>query len=188
MATWATRFLNQKGIHFELIEYMHEKKGAMFAAERMGFPIERTIKTLIVDLGRKRYIIVLMPGDKNVDLESLARAYSVPRAAMADMSTAERLTGYLVGGISPFGTKQNLPVVMEAGLLKFDKVAINAGKRGVMLIMDPKDVLLAVNGDVLGLAQDQATTPIKSPSDFIRKKTMTDPKGLRLTETVSGSG
>ena len=154
MSTQATRFLNQKGIHFEVVEYVHEEKGAMFAAEAMGFPLERTIKTLVVDLGRKRYIIVLMPGDKNVDLKSLARAYSVQRAAMADMSTAERLTGYLVGGISPFGTKQNLPVVMEAGLLKFDKVAINAGERGVMLIMDPKDILLAVNGDVLGIPQN----------------------------------
>ena len=154
MSTQATRFLNQKGIHFEVVEYVHEEKGAMFAAEAMGFPLERTIKTLVVDLGRKRYIIVLMPGDKNVDLKSLARAYSVQRAAMADMSTAERLTGYLVGGISPFGTKQDLPVVMEASLLKFDKVAINAGERGVMLIMDPKDILLAVNGDVLGIPQN----------------------------------
>lgn len=125
----------------------------MFAAQAMGFPLERTIKTLVVDLGRKCYIIVLMPGDENLDLKSLARAYSVPRAAMADTSTAERLTGYLVGGISPFGTKQKLPVVMEAGLLEFDKVAINGGKKGIMLTMDPKDILLAVNGDVLGIDQ-----------------------------------
>ena len=121
----------------------------MFAAQAMGFPLERTIKTLVVDLGRKRYIIVLMPGDKNVDLKTLARAYSVPRAAMADTSTAERLTGYLVGGISPFGTKQNLPVVIEPSLLECNKVAVNAGKRGVMLIMDPKDILLAVDCDLL---------------------------------------
>ncbi len=154
MSTRTIEFLNQKGIHFEVVEYVHEEKGAVFAAEAMGFPIERTIKTLIIHLGRKRYIIVLMPGDKNLDLKSLARAYSVPRAAMADTSTAERLTGYLVGGISPFGTKQDLPVVMEASLLKFDKVAINAGERGVMLIMDPKDILLAVNGDVLGIPQN----------------------------------
>lgn len=149
MSTQAIRFLNQKGIHFEVVEYVHEEKGAMFAAQAMGFPLERTIKTLVVDLGRKRYIIVLMPGDKNVDLKTLARAYSVPRAAMADTSTAERLTGYLVGGISPFGTKQNLPVVIEPSLLECNKVAVNAGKRGVMLIMDPKDILLAVDCDLL---------------------------------------
>ena len=152
MSTRAIRSLNQKGIHFNVIEYEHEKKGAVFAAESMGFPLERTIKTLVVDLGHKGYIIVLMPGDKNIRMKRLAGAFSVKRAAMADMATAERLTGYLVGGISPFGIKQDLPVVMEAGLLEFDKVAINGGKRGVMLIMEPNDILLAINGDVLSLA------------------------------------
>ena len=157
MSTRAIRFLDQKGIDFEVIKYEHVEKGAVFASEAMAFPVERTIKTLVVDLGRTGYVIVLMPGDKNIDLRSLARTYSVKRAAMADMSTAERLTGYLVGGISPFGTTQYLPVAMEASLLKFDKVAVNAGQKGVMLIMDPKDILLAVNGDVLGIPQNQAT-------------------------------
>ena len=105
--------------------------------------------TLVVDLGRTGYVMVLMPGNKNIDLRSLARSYSVKRAAMADTSTAERLTGYSVGGISPFETKQNLSVVMEASLLRFDKVAVNAGKRGLMAIMAPKDLLWLVNGDVL---------------------------------------
>ena len=149
MSTRAIKFLSQKGIYFKVKEYEHEEKGARFAAEAMDFPLERTIKTLVVDLGQKGYILVLMPGEKNIDLKRLAKAFSVKRAAMADSSTAERLTGYLVGGISPFGTKQNLPVFMEAGLLEFDNVAINAGKRGVMLILDPKDILQAVNGDIL---------------------------------------
>ena len=147
MSTRAIKFLNQKGIHFEVIEYKHEEKGAQFASEAIGFPLKRTIKTLIVDLEPKGYIMMLMPGDKNIDLKRLAEAFSVKRAAMADTTTAERLTGYLIGGISPFGTKKDLPVVMEASLLKFDKVAINAGKRGVMLIMDPKDILLTVDGN-----------------------------------------
>ena len=131
------------------MEYVHEEKGAAYAAEVMGFPIERTIKTLVVDLGRKGYVIVLMPGDENIDLKSLANAYSVKRAAMADMPTAERVTGYLVGGISPFGTTQNLPVLVEESLLRFDKVAVNAGKRGLMIIVDPNDLLSLVDGDVV---------------------------------------
>jgi Cys-tRNA(Pro)/Cys-tRNA(Cys) deacylase len=59
---------------------------------------------------------------------------------MADTPTAERITGYLVGGISPFGTKQKLQVVMEADILSFDKILINAGQRGTMLLMAPADV------------------------------------------------
>jgi Cys-tRNA(Pro) deacylase len=153
MSTRAIKFLKQKNIRFEVRKYLHEKKGAKFAAQAMGFPVERTIKTLVVDLDQKGYIMILMPGDKNIDLKKLAGAFSVKRAAMADTATAERLTGYLVGGISPFGTKQNLPVVMEESLLECDSVAINAGKRGVMLVMDPKDILQAVNGNLLDLGK-----------------------------------
>ena len=149
MSTRATEFLNRKGIPFKVVEYAHDKKGAIFASEAIGFPLERTIKTLIVHLDRKGYFIVLMPGDKTINLKRLAGAYSVKRAAMADMPTAERLTGYLVGGISPFGTKQNLPIVVEESLLNFNRVAINGGRRGLMLIMNPKDILLATNCDVL---------------------------------------
>ena len=151
ISTRAIKFLSQKKIPFDVVEYEHEKKGAVFAAKSLGFPLGRTIKTLIVDLGSKGCIIALMPGDKSIDLKKLAAALSVKRAAMADTSTAERLTGYLVGGISPFGTKKVLPVVMEAGLLEFDKVVINAGRRGRMLIMEPKDILRAMNVDVLSL-------------------------------------
>jgi len=70
---------------------------------------------------------------------------------MVDTATAERVTSYLVGGISPFGAKQNLPTVIEKGLLKFDKVAINAGQRGVMLIMAPGDIVKALDCEVAGI-------------------------------------
>lgn len=146
MSTRAIKFIEHKNIHFEVIKYPHEEKGAKFAAQAMGFPVEKTIKTLVVDLGHKGYVMVLMPGNKNIDLKKLAGTFSAKRAAMADTATAERLTGYLVGGISPFGTKQDFPVVMEECLLECDKVAINAGQRGVMLVMDPQDILLAVDG------------------------------------------
>jgi len=153
MSTRAIKFLKQKGVSFGIKRYRHEEKGARFAAWALGFPLEKTIKTLVVDLGPKGYVMVLMPGDKNIDLKKLAAALSVKRAAMADTATAERLTGYLVGGISPFGTKQDLPVVMEECLLEYDRAAINAGQRGIMLVMDPQDILLAVDGTSSDLAK-----------------------------------
>jgi Cys-tRNA(Pro)/Cys-tRNA(Cys) deacylase len=155
MSTRAIKFLKQKGVSFEVKKYQHEEKGARFAAQAMDFPLEKTIKTLVVDLGHKGYVMVLMPGDKNIDLKKLSAVFSVKRAAMADTATAERLTGYLVGGISPFGTKQVLPVVMEECLLEFDRVAINAGQRGVMLVMAPKDILSALNGNSSTLAKTE---------------------------------
>ncbi|MDM8550836.1 aminoacyl-tRNA deacylase [Desulfobacterales bacterium HSG2] len=153
MSTRAINFLKKRDIPYEAVEYVHEEKGAVFASEAIGFPIERTIKTLVVDLGNKRYAMALMPGDRQLALKHIARACSVKRAAMADTATAERLTGYSVGGISPFGTKQRLPVVMEESLMKFDKVAINAGQRGIMLILSPGDIVKVLRCDVSEIAR-----------------------------------
>ena len=145
MSTRAIQYLNNKGIKFKVVEYEHDEKGAKFAARAIGFPLERTIKTLVVDLGNKKYSFALMPGDKQLALKKFAKVCDVKKAAMGDTATAERLTGYLVGGISPFGAKQNLPTVIEKGLLKFDKVVINAGQRGVMLIMAPGEIVKALD-------------------------------------------
>ena len=152
MPTRAIRYLKQKEIPFEVVTHDHEEKGVEFAARSVGFPVERTIKTLVVDLGPKKYAFVLMPGDKQLDLKHLAHACAVKKAAMVDADTARRLTGYQVGGISPFGSKQRLPVAMEESLLAFDRVLINAGQRGVMLMMSPGDIANALDCTVAGYA------------------------------------
>ena len=152
MSTRAIKFLKQKGIPFEVIKYEHEEKGAEFAAKAIGFPIAGTIKTLVVDLGNKQYGFVLMPGDKKLALKCFAKVCSIKRAAMVDTSMAERLTGYVVGGISPFGSKQRLMVVMEESLLEFEKVLINGGQRGIMLVMAPGDIVKALNCKISSIA------------------------------------
>ena len=140
MSTRAIQFLKQKKISFESITYRHEEKGAAFAAGATGFPLKKTIKTLVVDLGRKQYVLVLMPGDRRLSMKRLASCCGAKRAAMVDVPTAERVTGYRVGGISPFGIRRNLPVVMDQDILCFDRVLINAGQRGHMLLMTPDDI------------------------------------------------
>lgn len=147
-STRATQYLKSRGISFELIRYEHEEKGAVFAAKATGFPLERTIKTLVADLGTSSYVLALMPGDRELSLKHLANACSVKRAQMADVQTAERITGYLVGGISPFGTRRQIPALMESSLLKHERVVINAGQRGLMLKMDPQDIKNALKCSV----------------------------------------
>ncbi len=154
MSTRAIKYLKQKDITFEVIKYEHEEKGAEFVAKAIGFPVEKTIKTLVVELGREKYSFALMPGVKQLDLKRLAKACSVKRAAMVDIATARRLTGYQVGGISPFGSKQRLPVVMEESLLEFDKVLINTGQRGIMLMMTPGDIVKALDCTVSSFARE----------------------------------
>jgi len=144
MSTRAIQYLKQKKIPFEVIRYEHGEKGAIFAARATEYPLEATVKTLVVDLGAKHYCLVLMPGDKQLSMKLLAKANGVKRAAMVDIPTAERITGYLVGGISPFGIKQKIPVVMDEGVLQFDKILINAGQRGAMLMIDPADIRKAL--------------------------------------------
>ena len=124
MSTRAIRFLKQRKIPFSVVKYNHEEKGAEFAALATAFPLKKTVKTLVVDLGEKHYCIVLVPGDKQLSMKRLAKVWSVKRAAMVDVQTAERITGYFVGGISPFGTRKKLPVVMESGILKYKKIMI----------------------------------------------------------------
>ena len=153
MSTRAIQFLKQKRIPFEIIKYDHEEKGAEFAAGSTGFPLAATVKTLVVELGEKKYALVLLPGDRQLSMKRLAKACGVKRAAMADTRTAERLTGYQVGGISPFGTKQKLPVVMEGDIWTLDKILINAGQRGTMLKMAPADIRKALAAKVAVLAQ-----------------------------------
>jgi Cys-tRNA(Pro)/Cys-tRNA(Cys) deacylase len=145
MTTRAANFLKKENINFELVKYDHQEKGAVFAARATGYPLERTVKTLVVDLGEKRFCLALVPGDRQLDFKLLAGLCSVKKAAMADTATAERLTGYLAGGISPFGTRQTLPVVMEKEILSFMEVLVNAGRRGVMLRMKPADVRRAAD-------------------------------------------
>ncbi len=73
MSTRAIQILEQKKIPFEVVKYNHEEKGAKFASKASGFPLERTVKTLVVDLGEKQYTLVLMPGDKQLSMKRLAR-------------------------------------------------------------------------------------------------------------------
>jgi len=153
MSTLAIQYLKQKKIAFEVIRYEHSEKGAEFAARATGYPLAQTVKTLVVDLGEKGYALVLLTGDKQISMKRLAGVCEVKRAAMADTKTAERLTGYLIGGISPFGTRQRLPIIMDESIFGFDQILINAGQRGRMLRLAPVDIQTSLGCTVANVAQ-----------------------------------
>ena len=155
MSTPALRFLKQRNVPHRVETYEHLEKGARFAASALDYPIERTIKTLVVELSPGGYVLVLMPGHLQADLKALAASLKAKKAALADAATAERLTGYQVGGISPFGTKRRLPVYIEQSLADFSEVAINGGRRGTMLKMDPQDILKALGARTLELGRPE---------------------------------
>ena len=153
MSTRAISYLKKKRIPYEVIKYEHREKGAEYAASATGYPLEHTVKTLVVELDRKSYCLALLPGHRELDIKKLATFLSVKRTAMVDIKTAERLTGYLVGGISPFGTQQRLETIMESGILESEEILINAGQRGVMLKMAPEDIVTALDCKVMSIAR-----------------------------------
>lgn len=152
MSTRGIQFLQQKGIACEVVTYDHREKGAQFAARAIGFPLPQTIKTLVVCLDAKRYVLVLMSGDRDVSMKKVAKVGGAKRAEMADAASASRLTGYQVGGISPFGARKRLPILMEADLQQYPQVMINAGRRGIMVKLDPADIVFALEPTVADLS------------------------------------
>jgi len=135
--TPAMRHLDKLDIAYESREYDHRVKGAEFAAEALGWPVKAMIKTLVVRLSNGDFVFCLMPGDKVLSLKKLARAAGVKEARMAKPVEAERQTGYLTGGISPFGARKALPVWLDESILESERIGINGGKRGNILFLDP---------------------------------------------------
>lgn len=144
MTTRGIKFLKKKKILHEVVKYDHKEKGAEFAARAAGFPLAQTIKTLVVALDNNRWALVLMPGDRQLSMKKAAKACGAKRASMADTAAAQRLTGYKVGGISPFGTQKRIEVVIDQSLVDYDRVMINAGQRGIMVQLAPEDIVQGI--------------------------------------------
>jgi len=139
--TQAIRALKDRGAAFTIHSYKYEEHGGTGAAAReLGVPEHEVIKTLVFETDDRRPLIVLMHGDKEVSAKALARRLGVKAVTPCSPDTANKHTGYLVGGISPFGTRKRLPVYMELSIAGLPRLFINAGKRGLLAEMAPADV------------------------------------------------
>jgi Cys-tRNA(Pro)/Cys-tRNA(Cys) deacylase len=145
------RFLNEQEIPFESLEYDFRQKGSEYAAEALGVPLDAMLKSLVIRLSDRRFVFVLMPGSKDVSLKELARATGVKEAQIASERDAQRITGYLVGGISPFGARTQLPVYVDDGILEHGEIYINGGRRGLILKLRTKDLISILNPRVTDL-------------------------------------
>ncbi|WP_322987905.1 Cys-tRNA(Pro) deacylase [Hoeflea sp.] len=144
--TRATQALAKLGIGFTVHDYAYHADAhsiGLQAAEALGEDPARVLKTLMAELDGKPVCAVL-PSDREVSMKRLAAALGGKSAAMMKPADAERLAGYHVGGISPFGQKKQVPTVIEAAALDQPYVFINAGQRGLQLRLDPKDAQAAL--------------------------------------------
>ncbi|WP_159946057.1 Cys-tRNA(Pro) deacylase [Rhizobium sp. 18065] len=143
--TRATQALAKAGVSFTVHTYdydPHAERIGMQAAEALGEDPVRVFKTLMAELDGKP-VCVVIPSDKEVSMKKLAAAFGGKSAAMMKPALAEKLTGFVVGGISPFGQKKQVPTAIEIAALDEDYVYINGGQRGLQVRLDPKDAQMA---------------------------------------------
>ena len=133
--TNAIKWLRAQGVSFKVLEYEFTEIGAEHAAEAVGQPLEQVCKTLIVKATGNAFWIAIVPGDQRFDPRRMAAAIGVAHADLADQKEAEKVSGYRVGGISPFAMRRKLPVIIEESLLALDTIMVNGGRRGVMVEM-----------------------------------------------------
>ena len=147
--TPAIRVLRQNKVEFEpvLFDYV-EKGGTKHSAEVLGVDEHSVVKTLVFETNEKKPLIVLMHGDRQVSTKNLARHLGVKSVEPAAPEKANKLTGYLVGGTSPFGIKTRMPVYAEKTIFDLARIYINGGKRGFLVALDP-----AVLKKVLGVTE-----------------------------------
>ncbi len=137
------------GIAFTVHAYDHDPRAAGYgteAVERLGLDPERTFKTLLATDGRL-VVVGIVPVSTKVDLKALAIAAGTKSLDMAAPKDAERLTGYVIGGISPVGQKRARPTFVDESAILFDTVFCSAGRRGLEIELAPDDLLLACGGE-----------------------------------------
>lgn len=156
-ATPATTFLKAKKFAFDLLEYPHDPRAEAYgleAAEKLGLDPGGVFKTLVVSDGAKAHALALVPVARKLGLPLAAKALGWKRAEMGDKADAQRITGYVLGGISPFGTKRPLPVVADATLMLSERICVSGGRRGLEIRIAPADLVAALAAVVAPIAVD----------------------------------
>jgi Cys-tRNA(Pro) deacylase len=140
--TPATQFLRQHGVAFTEHPYDYEEHGGTAVSSReLGVPEHDVVKTLVMQDEAARPLIVLMHGDREVSLKQLARQIGKKSVEMCEPKAAQRHSGYMVGGTSPFGTRQRMPVYIERSVLALDHIYVNGGARGFLVRIAPEDLV-----------------------------------------------
>ncbi|MRR15716.1 MAG: aminoacyl-tRNA deacylase [Deltaproteobacteria bacterium] len=141
-STPAILVLKEKGAVFSLHPYDYEERGGTKVSSRkLGADEHCVIKTLVMEDEASRPLIILMHGDKEVSTKTLARLLNVKSVMPCNPNVAQKHTGYLVGGTSPFGTRKPLSIYMERSIAALPYILINAGSRGLLAKMAPAELI-----------------------------------------------
>jgi Cys-tRNA(Pro) deacylase len=156
-ATPAVHFLKQHRVPFSEHQYRYEDRGGTaVSARELGVDEHVVIKTLVMEDDRKQPLIVLMHGDREVSTRNLARQLSRKSVTPCAPDVAQKHTGYLVGGTSPFGTRKTLPIFMERSVADLDRIFVNGGARGFLVSLAPSELIRVLSPQFVDVAIEAA--------------------------------
>jgi Cys-tRNA(Pro)/Cys-tRNA(Cys) deacylase len=157
MKTNAIRALDKLNITYKLLPYEVdvEDLAAESTAEKVGLPAEQVFKTLVTKGDRTGVCLAVIPGNSQLDLKALARLTGNRKIEPVALKEVQPLTGYIRGGVTALACKRNYPVYVDETIELFEKIAVSAGMRGLMVQLSSGDYLRAVEGTVGGISQDK---------------------------------
>ena len=144
------------GVAHRVLEYEHDPAASSFgdeAAAVLGLDPDQVFKTLLADISPVGLVVGVVPVSTRLDLKGLARAAGGKKAVMADPNDAQRSTGYVLGGISPFGQKRLLPTFVDETAQIFDEIMVSAGRRGLEVAVAPDDLARVLGARFAEIAQ-----------------------------------
>lgn len=154
--TPATQFLRKQGVAFSEHPYAYEEHGGTtVSARELGVDEHAVVKTLVMQDETAKPLIVLMHGDRKVSTKNLARQIGCKSVEPCKPEVANRHSGFLVGGTSPFGTRKAMPVYVEQTILDLDKIYINGGRRGYLVGIDPKVLMRVLPAKAVSCALEE---------------------------------
>ena len=152
-ATPATVYLARFGVEYTEHEFEYKEHGGTgHSSASMDVPEHQVIKTLVMENERGEPLIVLMHGDRKVSTKELARQAGMKRIFPCKPEVAQRHSGYLVGGTSPFGTRKSMPIYLERSVLTLPRLYINGGRRGYLLAMEPAELARVLSPGLVDVA------------------------------------
>lgn len=154
--TPAINAAKQAKVPFNIHEYAHDPKAPSYgeeAAVKLGLPLERVFKTLVVSLDGKELAVAVVPVSGLLDMKHCAAALGGKKCDMAERKDAERSTGYVLGGISPLGQKKRLRTVIDESAQGFETLFVSAGRRGLEIELTPKDLARLTGGVFAALSR-----------------------------------
>ncbi|UJX27726.1 MULTISPECIES: Cys-tRNA(Pro) deacylase [unclassified Pseudoalteromonas] len=147
--TPAINLLKKKGIKFDVLSYEHEPNQKQFgleAVEKLNLPAAQVFKTLVVEDNTQNLFVAVVPVSQQLNLKMLAKFAGVKKIEMAAQQAVEKSTGYILGGVSPLGQKKQLKTYIHTSAKSFESIYVSAGKRGLEIALNPKDLMTLTRG------------------------------------------